>query len=118
MSEKFESWAIIELFGHAQIAGKVTEATIGGCSFLRVDVPDDDGNPGFTKFFGNGAIYSMTPCGEQVARAALKQIRPAPINVYIPSLAKILNQKQLALGERPDDSFCDDCGETLEECRC
>lgn len=90
-TEKFESWAIIEIFGHTQIAGKVTEASIGGCSFIRVDVPECDGKPAFTKFYGNGAIYSMTPCGEQVARAALAQIRPAPISVYIPSLDKILN---------------------------
>ena len=29
-TQKFESWAIIEIFGHTQIAGKVTEASIGG----------------------------------------------------------------------------------------
>jgi hypothetical protein len=29
-SEKFESWAIVEIFGHTQIAGKVSEATIAG----------------------------------------------------------------------------------------
>ena len=119
-SLKFESWAIIELFGHSQIAGKVMEESIGGCSFLRVDVPECDGQPGFTKFFGNGSIYSMTPCGEQIARAALKQINHAPINVYIPSLAKILNQqKQLALGAQSDPySECADCHEHFEECRC
>ena len=35
----FEQWAIVEIFGHQRIAGKVTEQTIGGCSFVRVDVP-------------------------------------------------------------------------------
>lgn len=79
--EKFESWAIIEIFGHTQIAGKVTEASIGGCSFVRVDVPECNGEKAFTKFYGNGAIYSMTPCSEDVARAALKSIRPAPVNI-------------------------------------
>jgi hypothetical protein len=105
-SEKFESWAIIEIFGHTQIAGKVTEASIVGCSFIRVDVPECDGQPAFTKFYGQGAIYSMTPCGEQVARAALAQIRPAPISVYIPSLDKILNpQRRLPMdyGENEGD---------------
>lgn len=99
-SEKFESWAIIEIFGHTQIAGKVTEASIGGCSFLRVDVPECNDQPAFTKFYGNGAIYSMTPCGEQVARAAVATIKPAPISVYIPSLDKILNpQRHLPIAE-------------------
>ncbi len=88
-TEKFESWAIIEIFGHTQIAGKVTEATIGGCSFIRIDVPEFNGRPAFTKLYGNGAIYSMTPCSEEVARAALKSIMPAPVNIWMPELRKL-----------------------------
>src|SRR5205807_1686045 len=57
----FEEWALVELFGHSRIVGKVTEATIAGGAFIRVDVPDKDGNTVFTRFFGPGAIYSMSP---------------------------------------------------------
>ena len=85
-NEQFESWAIVEIFGHTKIAGKVSEATIGGCSFIRIDVPEHNGQPAFTKFYGNGAIYSMTPCSEEVARAALKQIMPKPVSVWMPEL--------------------------------
>ena len=53
---------------------------------IRVDVPECDGKPAFTKFYGNGAIYSMTPCSEEAARAALKHIRPAPVSVWMPEL--------------------------------
>ena len=81
--QKFESWCVIELFGHQQLAGMVTEASIGGCSFVRVDVPETNGRPGFTKFYGNGAIYSMTPVGEQEARLALERIMPRPVSVYL-----------------------------------
>jgi hypothetical protein len=35
----FDQWCIVELFGHTKIAGKVSEAQIGGQSFIRVDVP-------------------------------------------------------------------------------
>lgn len=90
--ERFESFAIIELFGHQQIAGKVTEAQIGGCSFIRVDVPEMDGSEPYTKFFGNGAIYSMTPVTETVARAWLQRHRQEAINVWGLNLApKALN---------------------------
>lgn len=40
---KFETHAIVELFGHNQIAGKVTEQTISGQSFFRIDVPATNG---------------------------------------------------------------------------
>ncbi len=81
-TEKFETWAILELFGHQRIAGKASEATIGGCAFLRIDVPEHAGREAFTKYYGNGAIYSMTPVTEQVARAALERIEPEAVNVY------------------------------------
>lgn len=109
--EKFESWAILEIFGHTLIAGKVSEAAIGGCAFLRVDVPELNGQPAFTKFYSNGAIYSMTPCSEEVARAALKQIAPAPVSVWIPELKKPTKTKMLGQG-------CRYCGEIECEGEC
>lgn len=77
--EKFESWAIVELYGRTRIgrtriAGKVSEQTIDGCSFVRVDVPECNGQKPYSKLFGLAAIYAMTPCSGEVARAALKQI--------------------------------------------
>jgi len=97
--EKFDSWAVVELFGHQQIAGRVTEASIGGCSFLRVDVPDqpaipasevhtwDHGQPAtpaYTRYFGQGAIYAMSPCTEEAARHVAARIRVKPPIAYNP----------------------------------
>lgn len=80
---KFESWMIIDLFGHVQLAGLVTEAAIGGQSFIRIDVPSINDRPAFTKFLGAGAIYSMAPCGEKEARMALAHLMPRPVSVYL-----------------------------------
>jgi hypothetical protein len=97
--EKFESWAVVELFDHQQIAGLVTEASIGGCSFLRVDVPDQPAVekhsyygsqpalPAYTRYFGNGAIYAMSPCTEDAARNVASRIRVKPPIAYIQPLA-------------------------------
>jgi hypothetical protein len=60
-AEKFEAWAIIELFGHNQIAGKCIEQNIAGTNMLRVDVPETESHPPFTRFLGSGAIYAITP---------------------------------------------------------
>lgn len=81
--EKFEQWALVELFGHQQIAGIVSEQTIGGCSFVRVDVPDTEHSKGFTKFYGNGAIYAITPCSEEAARIAAQKLEIRPISQWI-----------------------------------
>lgn len=95
-AEKFEMWAVVEVFGHQKFAGKVTEQSIGGCNFVRVDVPgvpeskgrygDAIGErPPFTKLFGQGAIYSMTPVDESVALAVARSIAAEPMSIYIPA---------------------------------
>lgn len=80
--EKFEEWAIIELFGHQRIAGKVSEQTIAGHGFIRVDVPETDEVPAFTRMFGAGAIYGINPVDERTARYTALQIQATPVSVY------------------------------------
>lgn len=78
-----EFWAIIELFGHNTIAGFVTEQSIGGGAFIRVDVPAvDEEHPAFTKFYGDKAVYAITPCTEEVARIAARKLRVRPVSPY------------------------------------
>src|SRR6478752_9925278 len=78
----FDEWALVELFGHARIVGRVTEATIAGGAFIRVDVPDKDGNTLFTRFFGPGAIYSMSPIGRDMAIALALRQSAEPVKQY------------------------------------
>jgi hypothetical protein len=48
---------------------------------LRVDVPDqpatkyEPAQPGFTRLFGPGAIYSIAPVSEEIARRAAASMR-------------------------------------------
>ncbi len=88
-TQKFDSWAIVEVFGHQKFAGRVTEQAIGGASFVRVDVPAVEGSPAFTKLFGASAIYSITPVTEELARKAVKACHSEPISVYIPEERQI-----------------------------
>lgn len=86
--EKFEAWGLLELFGHQRLAGRLSEQTIGGCHFIRIDVPavaqdpGDDAVPEYTRFFTQGAIYSMTITSEAVARKLADGMRARPISVY------------------------------------
>ena len=80
--EKFESWAIVEIMGHQTYAGLLSEQTIGGASFVRVDVPQVGEIPAFTKLFGGGSIYCITPVSEQVARLRAESLRQSPMSIY------------------------------------
>ena len=79
----FENFCIVELFGHQKIAGKVTEQVIAGQGFIRVDVPPTKRTSQFTRLYGSGAIYSITPVSEEIAIAAAEQIYVEPVSVYI-----------------------------------
>jgi hypothetical protein len=67
-TEKFEAWAIVELFGHQRCAGRISEA-LGGETFIRVDIPRAGADPFYTRLFGKGAIYCINICEEATARA-------------------------------------------------
>jgi hypothetical protein len=91
-------FAIVELFGHARIAGRVSEQTFGGASFVRVDVPEvrytateyERGErvqvqrviQAHTRSFGSKAIYSVNWCDEAAARVAAQNIKHEPVQPY------------------------------------
>lgn len=81
----FDNFCIVELFGHQKIAGHVTEQTVGGQAFIRVDVPETKRHPAFTRLFGSGSIYSITPVSQDIATQAAEQIYVEPVTVYIPA---------------------------------
>ena len=89
MEEKaFQQWAVVELFGHQQIAGMVSEQTIAGQGFIRVDVPACADQEAFTRLFGTGAIYSIIPTTEEIATAFARRNVSRPINRWDLALPK------------------------------
>ncbi|MEN6440921.1 MAG: hypothetical protein ABFD97_20315 [Syntrophobacter sp.] len=88
----YEGWAIVELFGHQQIAGMISEQAIGGASFVRVDVPELPGSQGFTKFYGGSAIYAITPTDEATATIAALNIKTRPVSVWTVPEATVRRQ--------------------------
>jgi hypothetical protein len=98
-SSQLEQWAIVEIFGHVRYAGTISEHQIGGSNFVRVDVPEIDGEPAFTKLFGQAAIYSITPVSEQIARLVAKQFQSRPLTVYVQELEEAVRRKRLGSGD-------------------
>jgi hypothetical protein len=92
---------------------------------------------GYTKCFGVGAIYSMTPCDEAAALRAVEELQPRAL-----MLVSLPKEKALAAGSPvdippetgfsccagnlaegheigcPGSDTCVDCGKPLELCSC
>jgi hypothetical protein len=105
----FDQWALLELMGHRRLAGKVSEQTIAGQGFLRIDVyPGEDVEASATQFYAPGSVYALTPVTEAVARAFATRNRPAPITRYdLPMLAAAAGEAEVG----DDDVDLDDDGE-------
>ncbi|MGI5288061.1 hypothetical protein ACQEVF_32615 [Nonomuraea polychroma] len=76
----FDEWVILELMGHRRLAGRVTEVTIAGGAFLRIDIPRGDDRPPMTQYYAPGSVYALTPTTEALARRAAALFRPAPVS--------------------------------------
>ena len=81
-SEGFRSWGLLELMGRTRVAGELSEQTIGGCAFIRVDVPEVGDIAAHTRYFTSQAIYGMTPMDEATARKLARYLESRPVHAY------------------------------------
>ncbi len=88
---QFDQWCLLEIMGHQRYAGRVTEQTIGGTSFLRIHIPATPGKVAFTKFFSASSVYAITPIAEDLARGIAQKLDQEPISVY--DLPEALREK-------------------------
>lgn len=108
--ERFEQWAIVELFGHQRIAGLVSELEIAGSTLIRVDVPRVNGRDAFTKAYGHKAIYALTFVDRDVALAAAEKLGLVPIDEWtVASVTVEAVRERLKRASLPD--YTDDTGE-------
>ena len=109
-AEKFDHWAIVEVFGHNTFAGRVTEQTVGSASFVRVDVPGVGELSGFTKLLGASAIYGITIVSEDAARAKAAMLKQQPISTWDlgQMVSKAVESRMLSARSVDEKAFEDD----------
>lgn len=76
---------------------------------------------GYTKLFGVGAIYSMTPCDEAAALRAVEELQPRSLMLVSLPAGKALAAAEIDAAIDPydgDSDLCADCGKPLEVCQC
>lgn len=76
-TKTFDEWAILELMGHRKLAGKVSEYSIGGASFIRIDIPGSA-----TQFYSPSAVYCITPTTEELVKEVAEIHKPEPITKW------------------------------------
>ena len=103
--QKFEINAVVELFGHSRMAGKVTEQTIGSASFVRIDVPETSTQPKFTRLVNPSAIYAINPVTEEVMLQMAEGITAKPIDSWD---IRTMQQKLLALKDNNSNELDED----------
>lgn len=139
MTEKeqasFEGWAVVEVFGHQRYAGFVSTQAFGQAVLFRVDVPPlserervtksyeyvkghsvppgstvkESAVQGYTKFFGPGAIYAMTPCTQEAAEKAVASMQPRECSVVKLGEERALSSAYVSdEGDETEDDFDDD----------
>ena len=70
-----DQWAQVEIMGHRVRFGRIADVARAGVTMLRIDVPTDDPTVFSSELYGGAAIFSITPCTEDSARAYAAQRR-------------------------------------------
>mgnify|MGYP000895465297 FL=1 len=104
-TEKIELFAIVELFGHQKISGKVTEQAFGSSTFVRIDVPETKFQPAFSRLVNPAAVYAINPVTEDVMKIMAENIQQKPIESW--DIRK-MNEKLLALGHSTNNDLEND----------
>lgn len=89
--EPYTGWCCLNLLGHRQRVGIVSEVEMYGGKLLRIDVPC--GEEFVTEYYGTAAVYSLEPISEEVGRQKhlTRDFRPVnPLSFREPTEQEIL----------------------------
>lgn len=101
---RFDEWVILELMGHRQLAGRLTEVELAGEGFLRLEIPATGDRPAATQLYRPTAVYGIHPVTEELARRAA---------AHAASWQMPVSRLQLEPARTPDDddlATCRICG--------
>ena len=86
-TEGFNGWAILEVFGHRKLGGRVQVNPPEMPGMVRIDVIAESNTPLATQYYGPTAIFCMTPATEETARRMAKASTIRPVQPWeLPAL--------------------------------
>jgi hypothetical protein len=63
-------WGVVEIMGHRTRAGRLSDAQLGGTTFLQIEHPtrvDHTGDRPLTEMYGQAAIFAIRLCSQDEA---------------------------------------------------
>lgn len=90
-NDEFEFWAVIELFGHQKIAGRLTEKPKGSVIFFQIDVPDGAGQTRYSRIINASSIYAINPTDKETVLRICEQ---EPFDTNRPAIPYIPRQHE------------------------
>lgn len=93
-------WAVVEIMGHRQRAGAISDAIVAGKTFLRIEHPtlaDHTSAAPLTEFYSAESIFAIRPCSMEEVKAAALYWRSTP------SSPPALSAEYESLVDEPDD---------------
>lgn len=104
-SEPEPLYAIVELMGHSQIVGKVTEIQLAGKGFLRIDVLNPDKDTVFTRMINPDSVYAINPITLRACLAYVAQHEQTPVVPYDihPEVLRLIMLNRHEPGNEYDD---------------
>jgi hypothetical protein len=108
--ENLDCWALVEIFGHTKVAGRVTTRKVGVNVMIQVDVPKGATELSHSQMFSPAAVFSINPtteawCRSWAAEAAKYNQSPLP---YIPNESPRLSVTSASESYGLDDGGGDD----------
>ena len=99
-----DTYGRLEALGHQSFVGRLSEETVAGAGFIRIDIVS--GEKTITKYFAPGSIYCITPMAEE----EVKEIeRYAAARLLAPPRPTItFDEPEDGYGQADDDYEDDD----------
>ena len=112
MTDDLSRYAVVEIMGRRTRAGRISDATIGGATLLRIEHPtrpDHTGEEPLTELYGPTAIFAIRPCSidEATAVAGWAWAGPPERRALDPAFEDLVDE---------DDDRCDCDDDNCPEC--
>ena len=75
-------------------------------------------SPGYTKFFGVPALFSLTPCDEVAALRAVEELQPRALMLVSLPAGKALAAAAPSFDNPFGVDVCEDCRKPIDLCSC